>query len=364
MPRRARLDAPGVPVHVTDRGDEGRALFVTDEDRDFVVARAAEVFADEGVRCLAFAVMTNHWHFLLLPGEEPLARTMLRLKVGIARRHRSRRGERGHVFQGRYHTNCLVRRRRDGRADEAALPSVVLYILLNPHQAGITRSLEELANWRWTSLPDLLGLRKPVLTDVSAALGALGGDSEGSRRWLVRALSARISGDADPAMEGDGPSLPAGAVHVTLPPRAVADARMREGQVAATGEAAARALALPTASAQPGQPASDVTSDVRRCRRAALEALGWTPACLVAAACARLRADVHAVRAGTRTRAESAARSVAIAVGCDALAVAVGEMAVATGIGVSAAGVARNRGRRLVRELGIDPQALVAPPGV
>lgn len=74
MPRRTRLDGPGVPVHVTDRGDLGRALFVTDEDRDFVVRRAARIFAEEGISCLAFAVMTNHLHLLLVPVEAPRAR--------------------------------------------------------------------------------------------------------------------------------------------------------------------------------------------------------------------------------------------------------------------------------------------------
>lgn len=349
MPRRLRLDLPGVPVHVTDRGDEGRSLFVTEDDRAFVVRRAAEVFADAGASCLAFAIMTNHWHFFVVPGEEPLARAMSRLKTSVARRYRALHGERGHVFQGRYHTNCLARRRRNGRADEAALPAVLLYVLLNPHKAGITRTIEELAAWPWTSLPDLIGLRTPVLTDVPRALGLLGGDDVATRRWVVEALAAQIA-DSALGARGTQDGLPA---QVSVPVRASADAEMREGQSAATGPAVASELAA----APPGP--GTAAWRRRRLRRAALEALGWTPDDLVTASCARLGADANCVRLGGRSDAQCAARAVAIAAGCDLLAATLTEMARATGVGVSAAAAARARGRALLVRLAIDPETLI-----
>ena len=40
-------------LHVIARGHEGRALFASDEDREFFTARMAAVFARTGTTCLA-----------------------------------------------------------------------------------------------------------------------------------------------------------------------------------------------------------------------------------------------------------------------------------------------------------------------
>jgi len=65
MPRRKRLQAAGVPVHIIQRGNNRQACFFADEDYVFFLdhlARLAKRF-----RCAlhAYVLMTNHFHLLL-----------------------------------------------------------------------------------------------------------------------------------------------------------------------------------------------------------------------------------------------------------------------------------------------------------
>lgn len=344
MPRFARVFVPGAPVHVTDRAAEGRPLFVTDEDRAWLVARAARIFREENVRCLAFALMTNHWHFLLVPARATLDRAMLRLKVSAARRYRRLCGERGPVFQGRYHTNCLAER------DEEALATVLRYILLNPLEAGIVSTAPGLAAWPWTSAPELLGTVPPSITDVRTTLRGLAAQPHAARVQIAAWLDAAAGCDAPRGADGGIPA------RIVLPARAVADARMREGITGVTGPRAAAALC---SGARPRSNDGAEPADMRRARRAAMEAAGWRLADLVTAASRRFRADEALVRSGGRTVAQSRARALAVAVAVDLLGVPAVTAGRATGVGSVAACRARDRGRRLVAERRVSVEELL-----
>jgi len=60
MPRRARLDAPGVLQHVIARGIEQREIFSCDEDCEFFVKRLGRLLDDTGMECFAWALIPNH----------------------------------------------------------------------------------------------------------------------------------------------------------------------------------------------------------------------------------------------------------------------------------------------------------------
>ncbi len=99
MPRGLRLDAPDTLHHVMVRGLEGRPIFRTDEDRDDLLRRLEVVVRATGMRVLAWALLPNHFHFLIQTGSRPLSTAMRRLltwyAVGLNRRHRRV----GHLFQ-------------------------------------------------------------------------------------------------------------------------------------------------------------------------------------------------------------------------------------------------------------------------
>ena len=90
MPRLARLDAPGVVHHVIICGIERRKIFLDEKDCQDFLERLGDLLLDTGTTCYAWALLTNHTHFLLRTGQVGLADLMRRLLTGYA----VRRGER------------------------------------------------------------------------------------------------------------------------------------------------------------------------------------------------------------------------------------------------------------------------------
>ncbi len=68
MARLARLVVPGLPHHVTQRGNGRQKVFFSEGDyrlyRDLLAANCREA----GVACWAYALMPNHIHAILVPG--------------------------------------------------------------------------------------------------------------------------------------------------------------------------------------------------------------------------------------------------------------------------------------------------------
>jgi putative transposase len=73
MPRKARIDAPGVLHHVIIRGIERRKIFRSDYDRSNLVGRLAELIPETTTGCFAWAFLNNHAHFLLRTGTAPVS---------------------------------------------------------------------------------------------------------------------------------------------------------------------------------------------------------------------------------------------------------------------------------------------------
>jgi putative transposase len=64
MSRRPRLDLPGVPVHLVQRGNNRQPCFFDDADRkDFLAVLADRAQAFE-VAVHSYALMDNHFHLL------------------------------------------------------------------------------------------------------------------------------------------------------------------------------------------------------------------------------------------------------------------------------------------------------------
>ena len=64
MPRRARLEIPGIPLHITQRGVNRAAVFVDDDDRDHYLALLGATLHKHGVALHAYVLMGNHVHLL------------------------------------------------------------------------------------------------------------------------------------------------------------------------------------------------------------------------------------------------------------------------------------------------------------
>ena len=140
MARLARLVVPGLPHHVTQRGNGRARTFFDDDDyaryRDLI----AEGCREAGVEVWAWCLMANHVHLILVPaGEDGLRRAL----AGTHRRYASiihaRRKRTGHFWQGRFGSVVM---------DEEHLAAAVRYVSLNPVRARLVARAQD---WRWSS---------------------------------------------------------------------------------------------------------------------------------------------------------------------------------------------------------------------
>jgi REP element-mobilizing transposase RayT len=138
MSRRPRQNLPEVPFHLTARVQNGEDLLAGLEHRITRLVRSAT--GVHGVRPVAYAIMSNHVHLVVIQGRQPLGRFMHMLlhRIAIMVQRRSRRI--GHVFQQRYHAVAC--------ADAEQLRNAIAYVHLNPVRAGMCATADQ---YPWTS---------------------------------------------------------------------------------------------------------------------------------------------------------------------------------------------------------------------
>jgi len=166
MPRLARLDITGLLQHVIVRGIERRDIFNDDHDRQLFVDRLFSLCSETGVRCYAWALLSNHFHLLLMPTSTPLSFFMRRLLTGYAVSFNRRNKRSGHLFQNRYKSIVCE--------EEAYLLELVRYIHLNPLRSGMVSKLEELDHYPWSGHAVLMGNRQLDRQDTDAILERFG----------------------------------------------------------------------------------------------------------------------------------------------------------------------------------------------
>ncbi len=131
MPRKARVDAPGALHHIIIRGIERKPIFKDKIDYGNFIDRLGKILVDTGTACFAWALITNHAHFLFRTGMVPISTVMRRLLTGYAQQFNRRHQRHGHLFQNRYKSILCE--------EDRYLLELVRYIHLNPMRAGITR---------------------------------------------------------------------------------------------------------------------------------------------------------------------------------------------------------------------------------
>jgi REP-associated tyrosine transposase len=103
MARLARVVAPGLPHHVTQRGNRRQKTFFCDEDYESSVRLMGQFCKADEVELWAYCPMPNHLHLIAVPHSAE----GLRWAIGGAHRRytrmvNSREGWRGHLWQGRF----------------------------------------------------------------------------------------------------------------------------------------------------------------------------------------------------------------------------------------------------------------------
>lgn len=140
MPRRARAVFPGIPHHVTQRGNNRQIVFHSAGDRQWYLAALARHSQANQVRILGYALMPNHVHLIAVPERaDSLAKALQRAHSEYAAAWNRAGGRTGHLWQGRYFSCPL---------DRTHLMMALRYVDLNPVRAGLVSSATE---WKWSS---------------------------------------------------------------------------------------------------------------------------------------------------------------------------------------------------------------------
>lgn len=189
MPRIGRLHIPGGYYHVMGRGLERRRIFNHTDDKIDFLERLGQALAQTEGQCLAWAVMSNHYHLLIRVGVQPLSKLMSPLLGGYASSYNRRHRRRGYVFQNRYKSILCD-------ADSYLL-ELVRYIHLNPVKAGLLASLSQLDRYRWTGHAGLLGWHQQSWQAIDAVLGLFGKRVSAARKhyrvFMVEGIKAKHS---------------------------------------------------------------------------------------------------------------------------------------------------------------------------
>ena len=196
MPRQARIDAPGACHHIICRGIERRKIFLDDTDRDRFLLRLGVVLKTSTTRCCAWALIPNHFHFLLQTGNTPISDVMRRLTTGYAVEFNHRHNRAGHLFQNRYKSIlCQL---------DLYLLELVRYIHLNPIRAEIVRSLPELRSHRYCGHGQLLGGKRYSWQETSEVLSRFGTNDHDARSKYERFVAEGLHAGKRPELTGGG----------------------------------------------------------------------------------------------------------------------------------------------------------------
>ena len=153
MARPPRLDLPGVPQHVIQRGNNRAACFFGDADRRFYLKCLAEAAARRGCAVHAYVLMSNHVHLLTTPTERGAVAAMLQdLGRGYVRIINTIHGRTGTLWEGRYRSSLVD--------SERYLLICHRYIELNPVRAGMVSDPME---YSWSSHAHYTGTRPSKL---------------------------------------------------------------------------------------------------------------------------------------------------------------------------------------------------------
>jgi putative transposase len=130
MPRAPRLELPGVPLHVIQRGNNRAACFLNDIDRRLYLKCLCEAAARRACAVHAYVLMTNHVHLLVTPPECGAVGAMIQeLGRRYVRVFNSLHGRTGTLWEGRFKSSLVD--------SEGYLLACQRYIDLNPVRARI-----------------------------------------------------------------------------------------------------------------------------------------------------------------------------------------------------------------------------------
>jgi len=162
MARKARRQSESGIYHIVMRGINRQDIFHDEEDYWRFLETLTRAKPDNNFELHGFCLMSNHVHLLIQERDEVVPKIMQRIGTRYAWWYNHKYERSGHVFQGRYGSECVE--------DDEYLLTVIRYIHNNPVKAGMVSKPED---YRWSSINVYYGKHQyPAgLTDTSFILG-------------------------------------------------------------------------------------------------------------------------------------------------------------------------------------------------
>src|SRR5256885_8146083 len=175
MARPLRIEYPGAYYHVSTRGNERKAIFRDDRDRERLLELLAGAVEHFHLRLQGYVLMSNHYHLLVETPRGGLSGA-LRYLNGVYTQAFNRRHRRvGHLFQGRYKAILVDK--------DAYLLELSRYIHLNPWR--LIKSQNPF-KYRWSSLNAYVGgVAVPKWLAVDEVLSQFGNRGKSSYRQFI-----------------------------------------------------------------------------------------------------------------------------------------------------------------------------------
>jgi putative transposase len=157
MPRLRRVVFAGLPHHVTQRGNRREQVFFSEADCNAYVLWLRDYTDQHAVEVLAYCLMPNHVHLVLVPeAKHGLEQALRPLHMRYAQHVNRNRNWHGHLWQGRFFSSAL---------DDRHAYAAIRYVERNPVRAGIT---DVAARYPWSSAAAHCGLRADPILNVNS----------------------------------------------------------------------------------------------------------------------------------------------------------------------------------------------------
>jgi putative transposase len=180
MPRQPRDVSAGVFHVYTHCVWATPYLFRDSVDRIELLRHLVRVTARVRWTCIAYCLMTSHYHLIVAVEEKALPRAMHGLNLPYALHYNRRNGLRGHVQSEPYGSRRII--------DDSDLRKTFAYVVKNPVEAGLCASPQD---WTWSSYRGTVGLAEPASfvdpARVLACFGDAGIDPKAALRAFVEA---------------------------------------------------------------------------------------------------------------------------------------------------------------------------------
>jgi putative transposase len=181
MPRLARVVIPGIPHHVTQRGNRRERTFFEDADYKRYRTILGQAARKARAEVWAYCLMPNHVHLIVVPADEDgLRRTFADAHRRYTGLINARHQWTGHLWQGRFGSVAM---------DEAHLMAAARYVALNPVRAGLVKHARD---WPWSSVGAHLAGKDDALVTVAPLLERYGDfrqllddDEDDSAAWAA-----------------------------------------------------------------------------------------------------------------------------------------------------------------------------------